>query len=153
MICPTSYHLAIYRSVLDFQTGRWSHEETYEYHYADVVAVTTTRRPAPYLELRADDPLGNRKIAVSAPSVLTFQISVSSNETCAVTVGIWDDDDRDAHAPLRESGIDPVIDSVRPGAPRQEGRHGGRVLTGPLVPRSDQLYPNGATCEFSMNSA
>lgn len=46
VICPTNYHLAVYQCTIDFLTGKRRQERTDEYHYADVVAVSTKTRSA-----------------------------------------------------------------------------------------------------------
>jgi hypothetical protein len=113
VIFPTSYHLAMYRCVLDLRTGARRSEETQEYHYSDVVAVTTITRPEPAVKLEADDPRVNRKVSFGATSVQELQIVVSSGDRSKVVVGIWEDDNPDRQASLPDLGITPVIDSVR----------------------------------------
>jgi len=41
VICPTHFSLGIYLCTIDILTGAMRHENTYEYHYDDVVAILT----------------------------------------------------------------------------------------------------------------
>lgn len=113
VICPTSYHLAMYRCALDFLTGSLRSEETSEYHYADVVAVSTVGNPG--TPLRAEPVRGSDADVVTFAKTLLrrFQIVVSSGDRSTVVVGINDKDQPDRQAILQESGIDEVISSVR----------------------------------------
>ena len=113
VICPTGYHLAMYRCALDFLTGSLRSEETAEYHYTDVVAVSTVG--APGTPLRAEPVQGSAADVVTFAKTLLrrFQIVVSSGDRSTVVVGINDEDQPDRQATLQESGIDEVISSVR----------------------------------------
>ncbi|OZM78079.1 hypothetical protein [Pseudonocardia sp. MH-G8] len=112
VICPTGHHLAIYECVLDFASGRRRDEDTHEYHYPDVVAVSTRTRPREgislHLQAGTDGDLSLRKTMTRE-----FEIIVSSGDRSAILVGIRDDDRPDQQIVLQESGIDRVIAAVR----------------------------------------
>jgi len=61
VIGPTGYHLGLHRTTIDFLTGGLQREETQEYHYADVAAVSTTttgdQQSFESLDLREDKPI------------------------------------------------------------------------------------------------
>ncbi|HWO62852.1 MAG TPA: hypothetical protein VNO31_22755 [Umezawaea sp.] len=113
VICPTSYHMAIYRCVLDFLTGGMQSVETHEYHYADVVAVSTNTRPAPDLVLDILAVIDEEQVRFARTLLKEFQIVVSSGDRSKVVVGISDEEDPDNSATLQDSGINRVIDTVR----------------------------------------
>ncbi|HEY4417962.1 MAG TPA: hypothetical protein VGN22_00500 [Pseudonocardia sp.] len=112
VICPTGHHLAIYECVLDFASGRRKDEETYEFHYADVVAVSTRTRERAELGLEL---VYSSSIAVPLHRTMTreFEIVVSSGDRSAIVVGIRDDERLDQQLVLQESGIDHVTAAVR----------------------------------------
>jgi hypothetical protein len=113
VICPTSYHLAIYRCVIDFLTGGMRSIETHEYHYTDVVAVSTNTRPAPDLVLEILAVIDEEQVRFASTLLREFQIVVSSGDRSKVVVGISDEEDPDNSATLQDSGINRVIDVVR----------------------------------------
>ncbi|MCS7481688.1 hypothetical protein ACFFQW_15740 [Umezawaea endophytica] len=113
VICPTNYHLAIHRCVIDFVTGDWQSEETQEYHYADVVAVSTNSYRAPDLQVANDEPDKERKISFSTTLLKEFQIVVSSGDRSRVVVGMSDAQNPAVRAQLPDSGISQVIDVIR----------------------------------------
>jgi hypothetical protein len=113
VICPTNYHLAIHRCVVDFATGDWQSEETQEYHYADVVAVSTNTYRAPDLHVTNDEPDKERKVRFSTTLLKEFQIVVSSGDRSRVVVGMSDEQNPAVRAELPDSGIRQVIDVIR----------------------------------------
>jgi len=113
VICPTSYHLAIYRCGLDFLTGGMQSVETHEYHYTDVVAVSTNTRPAPDLVLEILAVIDGDQVRFASTLLKEFQIVVSSGDRSKVVVGISDEENPDNSATLQDSGINRVIDTVR----------------------------------------
>lgn len=115
VICPTSYQLAVYRCALDFLTGGLRHEETQEFHYVDVVAVSTTTSPLPHVNLDPVD-LRTRQVGIHFAKAVArqFQIVVSSGDRSKIVVGILDDAHPDNEPlKLRASNIEKVIKSVR----------------------------------------
>jgi hypothetical protein len=113
VICPTSYHLAIYRTGLDFLTGGLRQEETQEYHYSDVVAVSTTSTPGQELNAELTAEGDSEKVRFARTILREFQIVVASGDRSKVVVGIADESDPEREATLQESRIDEVISSVR----------------------------------------
>lgn len=76
VICPTNYHLALYQTEVDFLTGGFRYENTDEYHYDDVVAVSTNTAPADVdPEQSQAEFLGSRGGEWNSPKKLTlFQV-------------------------------------------------------------------------------
>lgn len=112
VICPTGHHLAIYECRLTFDLGRRSEEDTAEYHYADVVAVSTTTRPTSDLLITQID-VGFAAVPLSRTMTRTFEIVVSSGDRSAIAVSMHNDDQPGNALHLQESGIDRVIRAVR----------------------------------------
>ncbi|GAA1177861.1 hypothetical protein [Pseudonocardia alaniniphila] len=112
VICPTGHHLGIYKCVLDFASGSRKDEETYEFHYTDVVGVLTRTRERAELGLEL---VYSSSIAVPLHRTMTreFEIVVSSGDRSAIVVGIRDDERLDQQLVLQESGIDRVTAAVR----------------------------------------
>lgn len=113
IICPTSYHLALHQCTIDFLTGALRNEQTREYHYADVVSVSTTTRsdqevPFQPLDLRSDEPVHFERALFR-----DFEIVVSSGDRSKIVVGIQDEERPDRQVTLQPSGIEEVISSVR----------------------------------------
>ncbi|MCE0766587.1 DUF4231 domain-containing protein [Pseudonocardia kujensis] len=111
-ICPTFHHLAIYECVLQFDTGKRKREETHEYHYADVVAVSTRNLEADdSLDLVFDSEIFG-KIPLR-PMKREFEVIVSSGDRSNITVDIFDDERPEVKLLLQEFGIDRLIRAVR----------------------------------------
>lgn len=113
VICPTSYHLAIYRTGIDFLTGGLRQEETQEYHYSDVVAVSTTSAPGTELTAESTAHSASSEVRFAKTTLREFQIVVASGDRSKVVVGIADETDPEREATLQESRIDDVIAAVR----------------------------------------
>jgi hypothetical protein len=111
VICPTGHHLGIYECDLDLASGHRLHEETHEYHYADVVAVRTMTITRPDVSIDMLDPSAHHRIALGRTAQREFQVIVSSGDRSSIIVGI--ENERDDTVLLQESGIDLVIDAVR----------------------------------------
>jgi hypothetical protein len=112
VICPTGHHLAIYECTLDFVTGRRKDEDTHEYHYPDVVAVTTKTRVPEGFQLILPGG-GSGEVEFRRTMTREFQIVVSSGDRSSIVVEIRDDDRPEQEFKLQESGIDRVIAAVR----------------------------------------
>lgn len=112
VICPTGHHLAIYECKLTFDLGNRSEEDTAEYHYADVVAVSTTTRPTSEFAI-TQIQVGPAALPLSKTVTRTLEIIVSSGDRSAIAVSMHDDDKRGKALHLQESGIDQVIRTVR----------------------------------------
>ncbi len=111
-ICPTGHHLAIYRCRLTFDIGGRSEEDTDEYHYADVVAISTRTRPTKEHAITQID-VGLAALPLSRTMIRAFEIVVSSSDRSSIAVSMHDDDQRGKALHLQESGIDQVIRVVR----------------------------------------
>lgn len=110
-ICPTGYHLALYRARIDFPMGSFDREETQEYHYNDVVAVsarTTLDQEFNSLDLRGGKPIHFAKAVFRE-----FEVVVSSGDRSAIVVGIQNEERPEEQSKLQPSGIDDIIPSVR----------------------------------------
>jgi len=114
VICPTGYRLGLYSCVIDFLTGGLRQEETQEYHYSDVVAVSTTTTPdsKPFQPVDVRDD-SEENVHFARTLLREFQIVVSSGDRSTIVVGIADEDHPNNQATLQRSGIDEVIGSVR----------------------------------------
>jgi hypothetical protein len=118
IICPTDYHLAIYRCVIDLRVAGYHQEETQEYHYSDVVAVVTAIGQssdvavAP-VDLREETPSSNGDHTFARTLLHEFQLVVSSGDRSRIVVGISDEQHPDQQVKLPESGIEQVIRAVR----------------------------------------
>ncbi|MEV6103482.1 hypothetical protein AB0M28_02055, partial [Streptomyces sp. NPDC051940] len=94
VICPTAYHLAIYRCVLDLYTGGLTKEETSEFHYNDVVAVRTESkplfqggimvRPSQLQRFRFFDTVREMQIVVSSGDRASIATRVASSQETSV---------------------------------------------------------------------
>lgn len=110
VICPTERHLGVVVSRLDLASGRRKDENTDEFHYGHIVAVTTRTKP----------------IADLVTSVITFwgyadtysmtlarelQVIVASGDRTGIVVGV---DERPGQpAVLQSSGIDYALVQLR----------------------------------------
>lgn len=113
VICPTGYHLALYQCTIDFLTGGLRNEQTREYHYADVVSVSTTTRSDQEVPFQPLDLRGDKSIYFERALFRDFEIVVSSGDRSQIVVGIQDEERPDREVTLQPSGIEEVISSVR----------------------------------------
>jgi hypothetical protein len=111
-ICPTDYHLGIYRCVIDLRVAGLHQEETHEYHYMDVVAVSTAIRSGSSVTAQSAEP-GDNDYAFAHVVLQEFQLVVSSGDRSTIVVGISDERDPAQRAHLLASGMDRVIGAVR----------------------------------------
>ncbi len=112
VICPTDYHLGLYRCVIDLRVAGLFQEETHEYHYTDVVAVSTAIRKGGRIAARVVDADDG---AFRFESVLLheFRLVVSSGDSSTIVFGISDERHPDHRAQLPATGIDNVVRAVR----------------------------------------
>ncbi|MET8853158.1 hypothetical protein [Amycolatopsis sp. NPDC004625] len=106
-LCPTDYHLALYRCVIDLRVAGLFQEETHEYHYADVVAVLTAIRDGGTLPVNG---AGGRFEKVLLHE---FQLVVASGDRSRIVFGISDERHPDRQVKLPPSSIDDVVRAVR----------------------------------------
>jgi hypothetical protein len=133
VICPTSWQFGIYECVLDLDTGRWTAEQTKQYPYNHVAAVTTRTVPlswpappvgaAPAAPPK-DDPL--KWIGAGAPvhgaaiEYRDLQIVVSGGDRAVMSLGIVDQTAyRDYSSMIMPSAND-VIDAVKANLERRD---------------------------------
>lgn len=116
----TDYHLAAFKCVIDLHDGGIQTETTQEYHYDDVVSVSTQTNNAPLIGYEEGQPK-------QIPTYQRFAISVASGEQISVAVA----------AEALGSESDPelqrakkVIQIIRT---KLRGRKGGSFDTGPIV--------------------
>jgi hypothetical protein len=112
VICPTDYHLALYRCVIDLRVAGLFQEETHEYHYTDVVAVSTAIQQGPEIVAQSAEAK-DRAPRFGAPLLHEFQLVVSSGDRSRIVVGISDAHHPDHRAELPTTGIDRVLGPVR----------------------------------------
>ncbi|EOD63254.1 hypothetical protein [Amycolatopsis vancoresmycina] len=108
VLCPTDYHLALYRCVIDLRVAGLFQEETHEYHYADVVAVLTAVSDGSDLPAEDDGGLWFEKVLLHE-----FQLVVASGDRTRIVFGISDERHPDQQLRLPPSGIDNVVRTVR----------------------------------------
>lgn len=118
VICPTVHHLALYHCSLDFLTGGLSMEDTEEYQYNHVVAVSTRTTPVPEdislerLNTRREEG-EEQEVRFARVLRRRLEVSVSNGQSMGVTVGISDEKDSARAARLQSTGIDEVTGSIR----------------------------------------
>jgi hypothetical protein len=111
VICPTHYNFGLYMCATDLLTGALSREETHEYHYDDVVAISTVtvaddeRRP---LDLRGDGELRFARTLLRE-----LRIVSSSGDCRRIEVAVPGHGESGRAATQLSSGIDDVITAVR----------------------------------------
>lgn len=89
VICPTNYHLAVYRCELDLYTGALRSERTYEFHYSDVVAVRTLSFPVNRFQGIPIHPRPSQwQVSTRLDTIRTMEIVVSSGDRAAITLGV-----------------------------------------------------------------
>lgn len=112
VICPTDYHLGLYRCVIDLRVAGLFQEETDEYHYTDVVAVSTAIRKGSGIAARvADTDDGGFRFENAL--LHEFRLVVSSGHSSTIVFGISDERRPDHRAQLPVTGIDNVVRAVR----------------------------------------
>lgn len=120
-VCPTGHHIAIYKCVLDFATGLRRDEQTHEYFYTDVVAVSTITTPGDVL-IELLGSAGYHDVTYARTMKRELQIVISSGDRSTIVVGIRNDDHPDHKIHLQESGIDHVIEALRRKLREKKGR-------------------------------
>jgi hypothetical protein len=109
VICPTHFNLGIYQCLLDALSGVLAHEQTREYHYDDIVAISTVsvgvQEPA---RLR----LKNEEFHFARMILRELQIVASSSDRATVPVVVPGYGDS-GQTKMQWSGIEEVIAAVR----------------------------------------
>lgn len=103
----TSYHLAAYHCTLDLASGTLLGESTQEYHYTDVVAVSTQTASSGLIAVMVD---GTKK---EVASYQKFALSVASGERIEVAVFFPQLEDIIGKGKLAPTGADKAISSIR----------------------------------------
>jgi len=103
----TSYHLAAYQCILDLATGTRRSESTQEYHYTDVVAVSTRTAGSGLIAVMVD---GTKK---EVASYQKFALSVASGEKIEVAVFFPQLEDIIGKGKLAPTGADKAISAIR----------------------------------------
>ncbi|MFG1640082.1 hypothetical protein ACGFMK_07330 [Amycolatopsis sp. NPDC049252] len=112
VICPTDYHLGLYRCVIDLRVAGLFQEETHEYHYTDVVAVSTAVQGGPRIVAQSAEA-EDSTLRFDSPLLHEFQLVVSSGDRSRIVVGISDERNPDQRARLPVTDIDLVLVAVR----------------------------------------
>jgi hypothetical protein len=111
VICPTHYNFGLYMCATDLLSGTLSREETHEYHYDDVVAISTVTV--------ADEeprPLGIRdegELRFARTLVRELRIMSSSGDSRSIYVAVPGHSESGRATTQLSSGIDDVISAVR----------------------------------------
>lgn len=106
IIYLTTYHLAAYKCVVDLHDGSIRTETTQEYHYDDVVSVSTQTDNSPltwYVEGQARQ----------SPTHQRFAVSVASGEQISVAIGFTPSSELAPNSTFRETGANGAIRSIR----------------------------------------
>ncbi len=119
VIYLTSYHLGAYSCDLDFTTGLVLSEETQEYHYTDVVSVSTTNENSPFNVTTVDNKV--HPIA----SHQQFSLSVANGDRIKVTVAFPQLEGILQEGKLLPSGAEKAISNLR--AMLREKKGGSQV--------------------------
>ncbi|MHA6796459.1 hypothetical protein ACVGVM_23545 [Pseudonocardia bannensis] len=110
VICPTEYHVAVFRCEQDLITGKRRGEQTQEFFYRDVVSVLTANLPGPDLTSEPFDHRSEGRVPISPPGRRELQFAAPSTDRTMVAVGVTG---RSSGARIRDSGIDAAIEGVR----------------------------------------
>jgi hypothetical protein len=110
VICPTHYNLGLYTCAIDLLTGALSREETHEYHYDDVVAVSTVTTADD--DAHPGDPRADREFRFARTLLRQLRIIISSGDRRSITVGVAGHMEA-GRAAVQSSGIEEVIAAVR----------------------------------------
>jgi hypothetical protein len=107
VIYLTDYHLGAYSCQLDFINGKINSEETQEYHYADVVSVSTLSSNTNFIVTTVDGkehPIQSHQ---------QFSLSVASGESIKVTVAFPQVEGIFKQGKLLPSGSEKAINTLR----------------------------------------
>jgi hypothetical protein len=119
IIYLTRYHLGAYSCDLDFMTGMVLSEQTQEYHYVDVVSVSTTNENSPFNVTTVDNKV--HPIA----SHQQFSLSVANGDRIKVTVAFPQLEGIFQEGKLLPSGAEMAISNLR--AMLREKKGGSQV--------------------------
>lgn len=119
IIYLTNYHLGAYTCNLDFITGLVESEQTQEYHYTDVVSVSTTNENSPFNVMTIDNKI--HPIA----SHQQFSLSVANGDRIKVTVAFPQLEGILHEGKLLPSGAEKAISNLR--AMLREKKGGSQV--------------------------
>lgn len=103
----TDYHLAAYSCTIDLSNGLQTHESTQEYHYTDVVSVSTqteNSRIFKFVVDGTDKPLANYQ---------KFALSVASGERIEVAISFPQLDNVIKNARLAPTGAENAVKIIR----------------------------------------
>jgi hypothetical protein len=111
VICPTHYNFGLYMCAFNLLTGALSWEETHEYHYDDVVAISTVTVGDD--EPRALEVRGEAELRFARTLVRELQIVSSSGDSRRIEVAVPGHSGSGRVATQLSTGIDDVISAVR----------------------------------------
>ncbi len=103
----TDYHLAAYNCTLDLQDGTVTRESTQEYHYTDVVSVSTRTESSETFTLYVNGE------AKAIPLYQEFALSVASGEQIRVVIAIPKLTDYIEKGQLAPTGAEEAITLIR----------------------------------------
>lgn len=123
IIYLTRYQVAAYKCVIDLHDGLTKSEMTYEYHYRDVVSVSTHRNPSKvvvYVDGQRQDILVNESFTLSVSNGEHISIATDVNESLKLLQGTTN---------FARTSPQEAVKSIRA---RLREIKGGAVDTGPL---------------------
>lgn len=106
IIYLTTYHLAAFKCIVDLHDGAIKTEMTQEYHYNDVVSVSSETTNAPWTWWQDG-------VARQSPTHQRFGVSVASGEQISVTIGFTATANLALNGMFAESGADAAMRSIR----------------------------------------
>jgi hypothetical protein len=103
----TDYHLAAYQGKLELASGTLLNESTQEYHYTDVVSVSTQTASSGLIAVMMD---GSKK---EIASYQQFALSVASGQSIKVAISFPQLEDIVGKGKLAPTGADRAISTIR----------------------------------------
>lgn len=107
VIYLTNYHLGAYSCTLDFVDGRTGSEQTQEFHYNDVVSVSTLNSNSQFTIMTVEGEV------LPIASQQQFSLSVASSESIKVTVAFPQVESLFKQGKLLPTGSEKAISTLR----------------------------------------
>jgi hypothetical protein len=120
----TDYHLASYKCLVELESGLVTEESTSEYHYGDVVAVTTQAETQKVIYWIDDFTRG-------LPTVQKFSLSVASGQETSITVRVQAEEQGREVARYEDSRVERAIRTIRARLREKKGGTAERTTSGP----------------------
>lgn len=109
VLCPTDYHVAVYRCRVSLIRGKRSEEATEEFYYDDIVSVLTRPGPGPELTSIPVDHLKSAWWGAGKPDRRDLQIAAPNPDKTVISVAT----SSGASGTIRDSGIEIAARAIR----------------------------------------